>query len=336
MKPADFLKQVTENRLLPSYLFLGEERYFHEELLRAALAKLLAPADREFNLQRRSAGELEPEELLRIIETPPFFGDRRVFCLDRFEEARPEIEEIVLKAASHLADGLFFFILAAKLDGRKKNHQELQKRFNVVECAKITGGEIPGWVKKMAQAVGLNLTSVQTGVVARRIGADLFRLRTELEKIRIFAGEAGSISDRDLDDLLPPEPEPNIFALIDAVAGRNPRLGLPRLTELLEAGEPELKILATLSKQFRNIAAALEARRLGLNRSAFATALGINPYVAEKSFLQSGGFQLPELARIINRLLWADFRIKTGRREPRLELELAVVEICVGEERNKD
>ncbi|HYH05264.1 MAG TPA: DNA polymerase III subunit delta [Bacillota bacterium] len=328
MKRVEFIKQVEEKRLLPVYLFLGEETLFQEELFRRAVAGLLTAEEEQFNLMRVSAADLEPETLISNLETAPFFGPNRIIHLVELEKAKNGLEEAIIKGLGRLANGVYLFIAAAKLDGRKKLHQELQKRITVVDCNKVTANEMPAWVKQYAGELGLKLTGEQIRVIAGRLGVDLRRLRTELEKMRTFAGAAGKLSDAELDDLLPVEPEPNIFGLIDAVAERNPRLGLPRLQELLDAGEPELKILATLARQFRNVVAANEARSQGIGSKALAAMLGINPFVAEKSFVQSGRFTLRELQQVIRRLLMADYRIKSGQREPRLELELAVVEIC--------
>jgi DNA polymerase-3 subunit delta len=328
MKRAEFLKQVAEKRLLPVYLFLGDEILFQDELFRAALNSLLPPEEQQFNFVRFSAAAVEPETFLANLETPSFFAPIRVIHLVEAESASAALEEAILKGLGRLADGVYLFIAAAKLDGRKKHHQEMQKRINVVDCNKVAIAEVPAWIKQTAAELDLKLTPEQIRVIAGRLGTELLRIRTELEKIRTFAGNSGKISDSDLDDLLPAEPEPNIFGLIDAVAERNPRLGLPRLEDLLNSGEPELKILATLARQFRNVVAAFEARKQGMSQRELASFLGINPYVAEKSFIQSGRFSLPELQQVINRLLWADYRIKSGQREPRLELELAVVEIC--------
>jgi DNA polymerase-3 subunit delta len=330
MTRADFVKQVTEGRLLPVYLFLGEERLFHEELLKSVLNKILSPEDQPFNYMRVDAGEVEPGELIRDLETPPFWGGARLISLDNLEDGVSGIEEAVLKGIGNMADGVYFIVSAKKLDGRKKLHQEIQKRLTVVDCNKLSKGDLPVWTKQRAEKMGLKLTPVQITKIGQRLGPDLLRTRTELEKIKIFMGANLHLADEDLDRLVPETPEPDIFGLIDAVADRNPRLGLPRLEDLLNAGENEIKILATLSRQFRNITAAYEGRNQGLNAKMLAAMLGINPYVAEKSFTQSGRFTLKELARIMERLLMADFRIKTGQREPRLELELAVVEICAG------
>lgn len=326
----DFLKQVETGQLLPVYLLLGEETYFHAELIRAYVNKLLTLEDREFNYLSLDAANTDPQEYIRSLETPPFFGPARVIRLNGLENGNAALDEAVLKGLSCLAVGVYQIITAVKLDGRKKLHQEIQRRIVTVECAKLKPFEVPNWIRLQSQKSGLHLSAGQIKTMAERLGNDLRRIHTELEKLKTFTHGKASVSDRDLDALIPGEPEPDIFGLIDAVALRNPGLSMAKLKDLLDSGENELKILATLARQFRNITGALAARRQGMNSKALADFLGINPYVAEKSFMQSGPFVLPELQKILQRLLWADYRMKTGQREPRLELELALIEITTG------
>lgn len=327
MTRVDFLKMLKENQLLQAYLFLGGESLFHEELLEAVVQQLLPETEREFNLARFDATTVSSGELAANLETGSLFGNLRIIQLTNFENASREVEAAVLKGFSQLPQGVHLFISALKLDGRKKNHQELQKHITVVDCNKLTNADLPLWIRQRAKRMGLELTSEQARLVGERTNGDLLRVRTELEKLAIYAGQTQKITNAELEALLPGGPEPDIFGLIDAVAARNPKLGLPRLEELLDSGENELKILATLARQFRNIAAAVEAKQRGMTSRALAGFLGINPYVAEKSFGQARHFSLFELQKVLDRLLQADYRIKTGQREPRLELEMAVVEI---------
>ncbi|MCL6589579.1 MAG: DNA polymerase III subunit delta [Firmicutes bacterium] len=327
MNRADFLKAVAENRLLPAYLFLGEEELFQQELVHAAVEKLLSLEEREFGFLRLHAANVAPLELVSQLETPAFFTGNRVILLESFEESAAGVEEAALKGLGNLPPGVYFFITAAKLDGRKRVHQELQKRVTAVDCAKLRPADLGLWIRQRAEKMGLKLTAAQIGLIGERLGTDLLRIRTELQKLRAFAGDKAEVSNPDLEALIPGEPESDIFGLIDAVARRDPRLGLPKLEDLLDSGENELKILIMLARQFRNITAAIAAREQGLTPKQLAESLGINPYVAEKSFTQSGQFTLPSLQRILERLINADYNIKTGQREPRLELELAVVEI---------
>ncbi len=328
MNRADFIKQVVEDRLLPAYLLVGEERLFHEELFQAAVAKLLSPTDQDFNLVRLAAGEVQPENLVNQLEAGAFFGGVRVVLMDHFEEGNAVVEETLLKSLNRLGDGVYLFVSALKLDGRKKNHQELTKRLNTVDCASIPANDLPHWVKQRSEKMGLKLTAGQIRLIGDRAGEDLIRIRTELEKLQTYLGDRAVLSDAELAGLIPGDPDPDIFGLIDAVAQRNPQLGLPRLKEILDSGENETKVLATISRQFRNITAALAGRSSGMSAKTLAGTLGINPYVAEKSLTQAARFKLDELSWVMDRLVQADYRMKSGQREARLELELAIVEIC--------
>jgi DNA polymerase-3 subunit delta len=247
MTRVDFLKQLADGRLLQVNFFLGEERLFHEELVNSVLNKLLSPEDQQFNYMRLDAEQVDPAEFISSLETPPFFGAARLIYLGNFENGVPGIEEAVLKGIGNIADKVYVIISAAKLDGRKKLHQELQKRINVIDCAKLSRADLPLWIKQRSDKMGLKLTSVQTAKLGQRLGQDLIRTRTELEKIKTFLGDHPQISDTDLDFLTPGEPEPDIFGLIDAVADRNPRLGLPRLEDLLNYGEREMDLWLSIA-----------------------------------------------------------------------------------------
>ena len=326
MNRTEFGKQLTQGELHQAYLFLGEEQLFHEELQIAMSKKLLGRID-EFNYQKLNAAKLSCEELVINLETPAFFSPIRLIWLTNFETASSEVEKALVKSVQNLPAGVYLIVSTKKL-GSKKIHQELQKLLVVVDCGRLQPREVPFWLKQRAERLGLKLTSFQLRILGERLGTDLLQNRTELEKLRTFTGEQGSLSEEELELLLPGEPEPNIFGLIDAVAKRDSQQGLPRLMELLQSGENELKILATLSRQFRNITAAKAAKQMNKSPKEVASLLGINPYVAEKSFTQANQFHLTELKWIMQRFLEADYRIKSGQNEPRLELELLLVEIC--------
>jgi len=172
MKRVEFIKQVEEGRLLPVYLFLGDEILFQEQLFRRAVDSLLTAEEQQFNLIRFSAAELEVETLITNLETAPFFGSHRVIHLVELEKGSTALEEGILQGLSRLANGVYLFIAATKLDGRKKLHQELQKRITVVDCKKISGAEVPAWVKQYSGELGLKLTGSQIRVIVQRLGVD--------------------------------------------------------------------------------------------------------------------------------------------------------------------
>ena len=236
MNRNDFLKQVQTGQLLPVYLFLGEEKFFHDLLIKAALNKLIGSDEQEFNYMVLDAAGIEPEEFIRNLETAPFFGAVRIIRLEGLENAASNLDEAVIKGLNRLAPGVFLFITAVKLDGRKKLHQEMQRRIVAVDCNRLKPPELANWIRTQAEKNHLVLTPNQARLMGERVGPDLQRIQTELEKVKTFAGDQTGIQDQDLKLLIPGEPEPDIFGLIDSVASRNPKLGLPKLKDLLDSG----------------------------------------------------------------------------------------------------
>lgn len=328
MIQSEYLKILNDGNLQSAYLFLGEESLLHEEMLAATFHTLLQPEDFEFNLSIYDGATAVPEEVMNQLETPPFFGDVRVVCIKGPENSKQGLDELILRALPRLADGVYLLVSAFKLDARKNVTKELVKQLPVVSCEKLTPREIPQWISSRSTKMGLKLTPLQITQLAQRLGVELLQIRTELEKLAVYALENGGIvSDEAFDSLVPLGDESNVFALMDAVVSGDARQSMPRLQELLAAGEPELRLLTTITRQFRNIAAAIECRNLRLDKKTLASELGLKPFVIEKSMAQAGRYTMAQIQRITDRLLQADYRIKTGQSAPRLELETAIVEI---------
>src|SRR3989304_4769403 len=59
------------------YLLLGEEDLLVDQALAELLDRLLPPEERDLNLDVVGADEIESGELITLVDTLPFFGQRR-------------------------------------------------------------------------------------------------------------------------------------------------------------------------------------------------------------------------------------------------------------------
>ena len=75
--------------------------------------------------------------------------------------------------------------------------------------------------------------------------------------------------------------------------------------------------------QFRNI---FEVKDLMEKKKPLALS-GLHPYLIKKSSQQARKFTLPELKKIYRKLFEVDYKIKTGKIEPQLGLDLLITEI---------
>ena len=72
------LIELKKGELAPLYYLYGTEDVLKEEAIQAILDRALDPSLRDFNLDQRSAGQLDSESLHSLVNTLPMLAERRV------------------------------------------------------------------------------------------------------------------------------------------------------------------------------------------------------------------------------------------------------------------
>lgn len=107
------------------------------------------------------------------------------------------------------------------------------------------------------------------------------------------------------------------FAFLDAVAARQRREALVILARLLDRGESPLLLLSLLQRQTRHLLAAQSGAKL------FSQ---LHPYVQKKLAGAVRSASTPELLSLAHALFELEAKIKTGKINPTLGLQLLVFE----------
>src|SRR2546427_166703 len=92
------LRGLKQGAPQPVYYLHGEEDMLKEEAIRALLDRVVEPAMRDFNVDVRAAGELDPAGLHALVNTPPMLAARRAVVLRGVEQLRkksPAREELL-------------------------------------------------------------------------------------------------------------------------------------------------------------------------------------------------------------------------------------------------
>jgi len=118
-----------------------------------------------------------------------------------------------------------------------------------------------------------------------------------------------------------------LYKLADAMMARQKAEVLALIEELLEDGEPALKMLATLHRAVRQarVARALVASRVP--RDEFASRLGVPPFKTGDVIEASRRWTDVELKSAVQALARADLQIKTGS-DARVALAAMVADAC--------
>ncbi|MBA2133130.1 DNA polymerase III subunit delta [Capillibacterium thermochitinicola] len=330
MKASDFLYSLQQkgvDRLTRPVLFLGEEEYWMVAGINRIKQLLFQSAEEDFNVVVMETKEVEASLLGTELATAPFFSSRRLIILKGLEELKAAHEETLLAALPHLPPEVFLVLTARNLDQRKKGVKQLKTFVETVYCEPLKSYEAKGWLRQEAKALGLDLAPHELDLLLEAKGTSLFSLKNELEKIKTYCAHgAKPASMAEWHTLLGEAGETNIFAMIDGAIEGKTGVALNLLQRLLAAGEPETKILALLGNEVRRMLFGWFLLQNGRGHE-IQKELGCHPYVAEKIRKKAAGLTFTQLRRAHQRILAADYRLKTGQTEPGLELYAVVLDL---------
>jgi DNA polymerase III subunit delta len=141
--------------------------------------------------------------------------------------------------------------------------------------------ELPKQLVADARELGFELEPAAARVLVERLGPRPMRLRTELERLALWAGEGGAVSADDLNAMVADTSEEAIWALADAVvAGDGPEA--MRVAERLVAqGEALPRIVYAVAPRLRQALRAASELEAGRPAGEVAKGLSMHPYAAK-------------------------------------------------------
>ena len=211
----------------------------------------------------------------------------------------------------------------------------LKKYAKSQEFKPLQSQKLKNWVKKGFDDYGIEIREEALEKLINFVGSDLWQMANEIGKLvsyksgkRVDEAIASSppfanarvIELRDIELLVKPKIETDIFKTIDAIASKNKKQAIELIHKHLERGDTPLYLLSMINFQFRNLL-IVKSSRFGYEK------LKMHPYVIQKSTQQARKFNFEELKKIYQKIFQVDLSIKTGKVEPETALDLFIAEI---------
>ena len=105
----------------------------------------------------------------------------------------------------------------------------------------------------------------------------------EIEKLGLHAGEVGTISERDVEEMVPESRSRSIFDLSDAMARHDPAPALRLVRGLLLRGERPERVVGFLASQTRRLWQIKGLLNEGVNGKGIQQALGMRDFAVRKA-----------------------------------------------------
>jgi DNA polymerase III subunit delta len=272
------------------------------------------------------AAETSPDTIISACNSYSLFGEGPFVLLrnlDAWNAAQKAKVVDYLQDPSPEAD---LVMLGAKLGGREKLLAAVKKEGEVHDFKQPTGKALAKWAIGYAKRQDLELPEDVAGELVTRCSDDKVRLSTEVEKLALYA--SGTATLEDVQTLCPPDLQSNIFAFVEALGAGDRGRALDLLEALLGTGEPPLRIVYMIRRQFRLLARARALLEKGTPRPEVASALKVPPFVARKLEEQASNMGEEDLERALALTLELESGLKGGSDlEDELQVELAVLKL---------
>jgi DNA polymerase-3 subunit delta len=183
-----------------------------------------------------------------------------------------------------------------------------------------------GWIINNAKEQGGTMEPAAAAKLAELVGADTRQASQEIAKLLAYANWNRPVKIADVEAVSISTAEPDIFAMVDALATGNGKVAQRLLHRLLE-DQDAFSLWGMVIRQFRLLLLAREVIDSRGGEREVEQALGVHAFVAEKVYGQAKRFTLPALETIYHKLIDMDEAAKTSQVTLDLALDMFVVEM---------
>ena len=260
------------------YLLLGDD----EERKTRGVEKLR----KDRTAETYDAAETGPETIVSACNSYSLFGDGPFVLVRNLDAWNASQKAKIVDYLENPSPEADLLMLGEKLGAREKLLAAVKKTGEVHDFKQPTGKALAKWAVGHAKKQGLELPEDVAGELVTRCSDDKMRVMGEIEKLALYAEGIATLED--VEALVPPDLQSNIFKFVDALSAGERGKALELLEALLSTNEPPLRILYMIRRQFRLLARARSLFEGDASRSEVASTLKVPPFVAKKLEEQSG------------------------------------------------
>jgi DNA polymerase-3 subunit delta len=323
------------------YIFHGDDDLRIEEEVGKLIAKFGDAANAGLNTAEYDGTVTPVTEILGSAMAYPFLADKRLVIVKDLltHITRKGAGETGKKAVQTLVEQLptlpdwarVVFIERVKLADTHKIVKLARDSDGIgFEKAFMVPRDSSGWIARRAHDYGVQIEPEAAAALASVTGTDLRRADNELLKLISYVNGERAITDSDVALLTPYVAEASLFEMVDALAEGRANRAAALARRLLDQQEDIFSLFGMIIRQFRLLILTKEHLDTGGSRdkNEIARITGAHPFAAEKLAQQSRRFTLPQLEQIYRSLHDYDVKMKTGRIEPELALDLFIMALA--------
>ena len=227
--------------------------------------------------------------------------------------------------SSGIPETTFFIFIENEVDKRGKLYKTVKAKGYIAELGAQDENTLRKWVSGLIRKEKKEMSQPDIAYFLNKVGTDMENITKELEKLFCYCLDRNVIAREDVDAICVTQITNHIFDMVNAVAAKDQKRALDLYYDLLALKEPPMRILALMSKEYRDLFHVKELSRQGFGRKDIASKAGLHPFVAGKYMDLAKRFQPGELRKVMEESADLEQRVKTGLITDTLAVELFIV-----------
>ncbi len=316
------------------YIFHGPDDFTRADKLAELTAALGDPAMADLNTSVLEGRGLSLGDIRHHADAAPFLAPRRLVIVRGYLSSLGDKSESLRPLVDYLGQ------LAPTTDLVLIESGSLEKSHPVIKAAASLGATVVyfagpdknnlvPWIIRRAKEGGATIEPGAAELLARLVGTDLRTLSSEIDKLALYVAGQRAVSRADVELLVPYVEDAEKFGLSNAIGQQNARRAYDQLRKELDEGQNPMGILAGITAQVRALIEVKDMDERNLSPAEMAAAKGWkSDYAARMRLKEAKNFSMERLEQILEMLLEIDLKIKTGRLEPHLALDVLIARLC--------
>jgi DNA polymerase-3 subunit delta len=316
------------------YFLFGNDEFAISRKLKEFDSDFNDPTSADMNTAHLDARSASENDLNNAVNAMPFLAKRRLVLLAnpsaKYNNAssRRKFLEFIGQAPDTTRVVMYESVEPKEAEKHwlvkwaEKNNKLIQTRAFMLPRLK----EMTGWIVNETKNQGGQIEPRAAEMLKDMAGVDTRQAGMEISKLLAYVNWARQVRVEDVEAVCIVTSQQSVFDFVDALSNGNGKSAQHLLHRLLETEEP-FSLWGMVVRQFRLLIQAREILDARGNKDDVARALGVHPYVAEKTTGQAAHYSIESLESIYRKLLRIDEGVKTGQSTLELAMDTLVVEL---------
>lgn len=311
------------------FLIYGNENYLINKKIKEIINEINSNNIVKYNMETDSI-----DDALLDVQTISMFDEKKIVICDNCKFLTREVKKSVeqntdnlLKYIDNPFNDVYLLLIVRneKLDSVKKIVKKLQKSSKVITLNKIENYNLNNYISSYISDKGYKISNKSITLLIEKCLFDLNNIMNEIDKLIVYKGKDKNITYEDIELVITSNLENNIFKLTNMIMEKNTNNIIKVYKDLVRNNEDPIKILITISNQFRLVLQVKLMVKNGFTDNEIISILKEHPYRIKLS--KQVAISEKELKKNILKLSELNKNIVLGKIEKEFGLEMFLLNL---------